>query len=164
MKVIIIGKGNGWEDAPMDGETWGVNGLILNRSVKLAFQMHDLDEIYRNFREEIDKVNELDIPVITREKHKLLPTAIPFPLDKMPIKYFTSSIAYMIAYAIYKKATEIEMYGVAMLLKDEYSHQQSCVEFWIGCAVTRGIKVTIHEPTAIECFKNLPLYGYTTGI
>ena len=118
MKVIIIGKASGWENAPMEGETWGVNGLILRRPVKLAFQMHDIDEIYKNFKEEIDKVNELNIPVITQKKHKLLPTAIPFPLDEMPIKYFTNSIAYMIAYAIYKKAKEIEMYGVAMLLKE----------------------------------------------
>ena len=164
MKVIIIGKGPGWEQAPMDGETWGVNDLLLRRPVKLTFEIHDIDKYIEgklfNIEEEIKEINKLGIPVITWKKHKLLPTSIPFPIDEMPFKYFTNSIAYMIAYAIYKKATEIELYGVALLLEEEYIKQRPCVEFWIGCAMTKGIKVTVHEPTTIECFKNRDLYGH----
>lgn len=168
MKVIIIGKASGWENAPMEGETWGVNSLLLRRPVKLSFQMHDIDRLLSepldSIKAEIAEINRLGIPVITQKKHKLLPTAIPFPLDEMPVKYFTNSIAYMIAYAIYKKAKEIEMYGVAMFLREEYSLQRPCIEFWIGCAMAKGIKITVHEPTTIECFKDVPLYGYNVVI
>ena len=165
MKVIIIGKGSGWEDAPTEGETWGVNDLVLRRQVKLIFEMHDIDRFIQvkrhNIEEEIREINRLGIPVMTQKKHKLLPTAIPFPIDEMPFKYFTNSIAYMIAYAIHKGATEIEMYGVALLLGEEYTKQLPCVEFWLGYAMARGIKVTVHSPTTI--FSSSPhkgLYGY----
>lgn len=167
MKIIIIGKGPGWERAPMEGETWGVNDLILRRPVKLAFEMHDIDRHlkvdcqYMKKKAEIVEANKLGIPVITREKHKLLPTAIPFPIDEMPYRYFTNSIAYMIAYAIYKKATEIELFGVPMLYVEEYTKQVPCVEFWLGYAMAKGIKVTVHGPTNI--FSSEPyhgLYGY----
>lgn len=159
-KCIIVGKGPGWEDAPLEGETWGVNDLLLRRPVKLTFEIHPIPIVLETNLEEIEEINRLGIPVITQKKHPLLPTAIPFPLDEMPIKYFTNSIAYMIAYAIYKEATEIEMYGVALLLEREHSWERPCIEFWIGYAIAKGIKVTVHEPTTIECFKNLPLYGY----
>lgn len=159
MKVILIGKGPGWENAPMEGETWGVNDLILRRPVKLTFDIHPISNVLKEYPEEIEEINRLGIPVITSMKHKLLPTAIVFPIDEMPSRYFNNSIAYMIAYAIYKGATEIEMYGVALLLGDEHAYQRPCVEFWIGYAVAKGIKVTIHEPTTIECFKLQELYG-----
>lgn len=167
MKIIIIGKGPGWEDAPIEGETWGVNDLVIRRPVKLAFEMHDIDRFLEighpniKIKQGIKEINRLTIPVVTRKKHKLLPTSIPFPIDEIPFKYFTNSIAYMIAYAIYKKATEIEMYGVPLLLQEEYIRQRPCVEFWIGYARGKGIKVAVHGSTNI--FSSKPydgLYGY----
>lgn len=159
MKVIIIGKGQGWEDAPMEGETWGVNDLLLRRPVKLTFEIHSISETLKLWPKEIEEINRLGIPVITNMKHEALPNAIVFPIDEMPIRYFNNSIAYMIAYAAYKGATEIDMYGVVMALPSEYTHQRPCVEFWIGYAIAKGIKVTVHEPTTIGCFKPQRLYG-----
>ena len=167
MKICIIGKGPGWEHAPMESETWGVNDLVLRRPVKLVFEMHDIDVFlasklrFIKMNAKIKEINRLGVPVITQKKHKLLPTAIPFPIDEMPFKYFTNSIAYMVAYAIHKKATEIELFGVAMLYHEEYTKQVPCVEFWLGYAMAKGIKVTVHGPTNI--FSTEPyrgLYGY----
>jgi len=164
MKIIIIGKGSGWKDAPIEGETWGVNDLLLRRPVKLTFQMHDIDKLANepghSIKKEIEEINRLGIPVITSAGHKLLPTAILFPAEEMPVKYFTSSISIMMAYAIYKGATEIELYGVALALDKEYAHQRPAVEFWIGYAMGKGIKVIVHDPTTIEVFKPHPIpYG-----
>ena len=160
MKVIIVGKGPGWEKAPLEGETWGVNSLLLRRPVKLSFQVHDIDKLMsepgNSIKREIEEINKLGIPVITSAKHKLLPTAIIFPVDEMPCKYFTSTIGIMIAYAVYKGATEIEVYGVALVTHKEYAHQRPGVEFWIGYAMGKGIKVTVHDPTTIEVFKPHP--------
>lgn len=169
MKIIIIGTGPGWENAPMEGETWGVNRLILRRPVKLTFQLHDIDwQLKGNIRqieEQIKEINRLGIPVITSKKHKLLPTAIPFPIDEMPFKYFTNSIAYMVAYAMYKGATEIDLYGVSFFLENEYLIQRPCVEFWLGHAMAKGIKVTVHDPTTIGCCRSRQdLYGYNKVI
>ena len=160
MKVIIIAKGPGWEKAPMEGETWGLNDLVLRRPVKLTFEIHDISQVRKRRPGQIEKINRLGIPVITRMKHELLPNSIPFPLGKMPVQYFTSTIAYMIAYAVYKEATEIEIFGIALLLEHEYTDQKPCIEFWIGYAMGKGIKVTVHDPTTIGCFKShQELYG-----
>lgn len=172
MKVIIIGKGPGWEKAPVEGETWGLNDLVVYRPLTLTFEMHDIDKfrtktsnaytgLCEAFEREIDTINKLGLPVVTQKKHKLLPNAIPFPLDEMPVKYFTSTMAYMIAYAAYKGATEIEVYGVPLLGKEEYNEQRQCIEFWIGYAMGKGIKVTVHKPTNIFSAKpHMGLYGY----
>ena len=167
MKIIIIGKGPGWEDAPMEGETWGVNTMVLRRPVKLTFQMHNIDEDIKKgtlrVTNQIKEINRLGIPVVMGAKHKDLPTSIPFPLDEMPSKYFNNSIAYMVAYAIYKGATEIEMFGVSFFVREEYLVQRPCVEFWIGIALAKGIKVTVHDPTTIGCCRPYQdLYGYDT--
>ena len=144
----------------MEGETWGVNDLVLRRDVKLVFQIHTIDKMTGDLPgKTIEKVNRLGIPIIVSKPHKRLPTAIVFPYDEMPIKYFTNSIAYMIAYAIHKGATEIDMYGVALVVPEEYAYQRPCIEFWIGYALAKGIKVKVYGYTTIECFKNLELYG-----
>lgn len=161
MKVIIIGKGRGWKNAPLEGETWGVNNLCLWRDVKLAFVMHDLDR-HRNhilFNKTILHINQHDIPVVTQKDYSYLHTAIPFPLDEMPKKYFGNSIDYMVAYAVYKKATHIDMYGVVMEVGTEYMIQRPSLEYWIGRAEGSGIIVTIHEPTQV-CRNAKGLYGY----
>lgn len=143
----------------MEGEIWGVNDLLLRRPVKLTFQIHNIDKLphkdFLNVEAQVEEINKLGIPVIIREKHRLFPTGIIFPYDKMSVQYFSNTIAYMIAYAVYKGATEIEMYGVALLLKDEYANQRPCIEFWIGYAIGKGVKVTIHSPTTIRCFNSL---------
>lgn len=165
MKVIIIGKSESWVEAPKEGNTWGLNDLILSRPLALTFEMHNIDKILKsnfsdNVEKEIKEINRLGIPVITQKKHKLLPTAIPFPLDEMPVKYFTSSISYMVAYAIYKQATDIDIYGVHCYAKSEYFYEKPCIEFWIGWAVGRDINVKIHGATNLLVPPFTGLYGY----
>lgn len=160
MKVIIIGKGPGWRNAPLEGETWGANDLILQRPLKLTFEIHPIERVLEWRPEEIPEINRQGISVITSHLHKALPNAIVFPLEEMPVKYFNNTIAYMIAYAIYKRVTEIDMYGVVLANHDEYAYQRPCIEFWIGHALAKGIKVKVHGYTTIECFRaNENLYG-----
>ena len=160
MKVIIIGKGPGWRNAPLEGETWGLNDLILSRPLKLVFEIHPIERVLEWRPKEIPEINRLGIPVVTSHLHKAVPTAIVFPLDEMPVKYFNNTVAYMIAYAIYKEATEIDMYGVALVEHGEYAYQRPCIEFWVGYALAKGIKVTVYGYTTIECFRsNENLYG-----
>lgn len=73
--------------------------------------------------------------------------AIAFPfrtlLEWAPLPYFTSSIAWLVAYAIYLGAEEIGLWGVEMDEREEYFHQRACVNFWLGAAMARGIKITL---------------------
>lgn len=161
MDVVIIGKGHGWENAPTDGETWGVNNLCLRRPVKMAFNMHDLDKHREHylFNKTIEYVNANALPIVTQKKYAHIPTSIPFPIDEMPRKYFTNSIDYMVAYAIYKGASRIDTYGVVMEAGTEYAMQRPSLEYWIGRAEGAGIPVEIHKPSGV-CFHPNGLYGY----
>ena len=165
MKVIIIGLGSSWNRAPMEGEVWGLNTLILRRPVKRLFLMHDIDLYLETnqfeIKETIEEVNKLDIPVMTIKKHKLIPNSVEYPLNDMPSKYFTNSFAYMIAYAIHKGATSIDLYGIPLTKKPEYMEQRNCIEYWLGYARGKGVEIRIFGLTALfGTGLHAGLYGY----
>ena len=93
-------------------------------------------------------------------------TSVPeITLNTFPIKeiieftgsnYFTNSISYMIAYAIYTNASEINIYGVDMEVGSEYEYERPNVAFWLGFAKAKGIKTYNHNG-----FTNTSIpYGY----
>jgi len=164
MKIILIGSANNWQDAPSEGETWGIHAVCLHRPVSMVWHLHKFDEedyVCVPENEEAIKryVNENKIPMMCLKKHDDIPTSMAFPIEEMELKYSESSISYMVWYAIHIGATEIDLYGILMAAFDEYHEQLKSVEYWIGYARGKGIKVTIHEPTAI-CKGRQGLYGY----
>ncbi len=60
-KLILVGKGDGWKNAPIQGdfETWGVNDLVVERKVDMEFDMHRLDERWEPDIE--SKVSAMDL-------------------------------------------------------------------------------------------------------
>ncbi len=158
MKVTLIGKGKGWEDAPAEGETWGIHSLCLRRPVSMVWDMHKIDRSDKEQAKIIKYVNDNKVSYMTLKKHKDIPTSIEFPVKGMPSKYARSSVAYMVWYASYIGATEIEIFGIYLAFETEYYEQRPSIEYWIGYARGKGIEVTINEPTTI-C-KGW-LYGYT---
>jgi hypothetical protein len=88
-----------------------------------------------------------------------------YPIDEViryfGTDYFTNTVDYAIALAIYRKFTGIGLYGVNMSNATEYAYQKPGVEFWIGQAMGRGIKVTVHGnlSTILKTRDGL-LYGY----
>lgn len=73
--------------------------------------------------------------------------------------YFTSSTAYMIAYALYTGQKDIEIYGVDMEDKAEYADQRACVAYWIGFGRAKGANIR----TATRLTEPPFLYGYDTN-
>ena len=71
---------------------------------------------------------------------------------------YSSSIAEMLALAIYEGFTEISLYGVDMSLTKEYGSQKSGVEYLLGIAVGLGIKTYI--PMTSDLMKIGFQYGY----
>ena len=78
--------------------------------------------------------------------------------------YFTNTISYMIALAIYEEYKEISVFGVDMatsnppLENTEYSHQRPSCEYYLGLAVGRGIKTYI--PPCADLLKARFNYGF----
>ena len=161
MKITIIGKGQGWEDAPTDGETWGVNDLFKRRDVKLIFAMDNLETRLSTWAEGIEEYTRKNcIPVVGQKAYSFLPISIIFPIKEMHTDYFVCTISYMIAYAIFKGATQIDLYGCTLWGGSEYSYQKPNVEYWIGYAQGKGIKVNIHGRANLLKSHNNLIYGY----
>lgn len=178
MRVIIIGKGEGWKNAPEKGagkEIWGVNDICLRRPVDLAFNMHDLEKHKEHclFNDTIAAINRLEIPVVTQKKYVQIPTCIPFPIEyfKYHRRYFTNSIDYMVAYAWKINNTrshyddplpisQIHMYGVVMAVGSEYAWQRPSLEYWVGTFEAEGAEVLISEPTFVCNPPKRGMYGY----
>lgn len=80
--------------------------------------------------------------------------------------YWNSSIAYAMALAIHEGAQEIAIYGVDMDGTDEFGYQKANMEYLIGVARGRGIRVYIppqsalckFAPTGIKFYDHMPTY------
>jgi len=106
--------------------------------------------------------------VYMQEAYPDVPAVVRYPLEEVRAmlganfnhdRYFTSSISYAIALAIYREYDRIEIYGVEMETNTEYMYQRDCVAFWTGYAAGRGIEVY----TPINMFSPPYLYGYEGG-
>jgi hypothetical protein len=166
VKVIILGKGEGWENAPLtyqdkEVQCWGLNNHIMSRPLDVVFEPHDVewwkehcaeDSWYHKkenrYLQHIDRVNELGVPYLTLKHYDFIPTSRAYPVeeicDHFGVDYFTGGIDYMMAYAIWSRAKSIDVYGVHTDYDDEYQYQKPSLEFWIGVAVGRMINVVIH--------------------
>lgn len=152
MHIIIIGKGVGWELAPLEGETWGVNDVCFRRPVKVIFNLHKIGICQEC----------IDINAYAKKTNTQLFTLEDFPIDKMHTDYFTNSIAMMIAYAVYSKATQIDLYGCVLWGGSEYAYQKPNVEYWIGYARGKGIQVNLFGNTNLLKTEDGNVYGYNT--
>ncbi len=93
---------------------------------------------------------------------------ISYPFDRViPVvgEYFQSSIAYALALAITemcgnKEENEIALYGIDVSPDEEWAYQRACIEFLIGIAIGKGVKVTIPESSALLTFHDQSIkYG-----
>ena len=172
--VNIVAKGKGWEAAPYEHmDNWGVNDVCLRHPVSMIFHMHKLDEFIERPNEKsvleaiFKKSEEEDIPIVTLDNYSFVPNCVKYPFDdiikKFKTTYFGSSLDFMLAYAIYEGTDEINMYGINMVLQNEYRHQKPSLEYWIAFARGRGIKVNLHGSDEFinicQTFNEM-IYGY----
>ena len=102
------------------------------------------------------------------KKYDDIPLSEEFPLEEamkeFDTDYFMTGIAYMISYAIMKGYKQMDLWGINMRgAEEKYKNARACVEFWIGIAKGRGIKVNIYGRYS-DCLKAFDrrLYGYNT--
>jgi hypothetical protein len=155
----IIGKGHTWTQAPLDGENWGLTQLYLRRPVDLVIDMN----VYGDGRwglgekQEADKTRkkaaENNVPCIDLENYPIREVMELFDTD-----YFSSTVDYAIALALYRGHTEINLYGITMC--DEYSKLINGCNFWCGVAKGRGVKIKVHGETTIMKTIDKKVYGY----
>ena len=88
-----------------------------------------------------------------------MPKVIPYPRREVneyllrrfnsEADYFTSSISYMIALAMYEKFKEIRIYGVDFSLTAELAFERPGCEYLIGLARGSGIRIALSQDSPL---------------
>ena len=172
-------------NAPWDNHSidiWVFNEAAREGWVKrwdACFQLHK-PTIYKNKENRTDPKHwewlqeKHGKPIYMQAHDPLVPDSVPYPLDLIcktilphfkreteagltKLRYFTNSISYAIALAIYHGYKRIMLYGSEMQSNTEYSYQRDNVAFWVGVALGIGVQIEIHS--AYNLFDQ-PLYGY----
>ena len=158
MKIAIVGTSDSAKEAPFKQEGWqiwtlGRNHIWLPRYDRF-FELHSWSYLEQSNLQQIyyQYLSTCNDKLYVVEPHPTYPNAKIFPKDEIKKhfgSYFTSSIAWMFAMALMEGATEIGLWGVDMRGDGEYSHQRPCLEYWIGRAMEKGIKIHIHNNSVL---------------
>lgn len=94
---------------------------------------------------------EFDGDIIDQNKYPLQSI-----ISKFNSRFFTNSISYMIAFALYNDFKKISIYGVDMDSESEYEFERPSVAYWMGFA--RGLSVEVCIASNID--SPIFLYGF----
>ena len=159
-----MGCAPGWQKAPYgNGERWGINDnhKVIDK-LDLIFDCHNLKRVTKGkeklgrrsieeVKEHLKLVKKKGIPMFCTTEFKNIPNVKRYPIEDIISKwgsdYFGSGPDYAIAYALYKGFDEIHLYGILMVVDEEYYVQKPTVEHWCGVAIGMGVKFRIHDGT-----------------
>jgi hypothetical protein len=101
--------------------------------------------------------------IVMQDDNKDVPGCVRLPIEELKhiycqdeIPYFTSTLAHMVVYAMWRDYKDIELYGFEMESGTEYANQRACVEYWIGFGRALGIHI---EAPGANILKG-PHYAY----
>jgi len=160
-------------------ETWAINALGDVFACDLVFHMDDvrIQQIRAdaapasNIATMLHWLKTSKVPVVTSRSHPDFPALVEFPLEdvlnNLGHDYFNSTAAYSIAFAIHTGATAISVFGMDFTYPNTHDAEKgrACVEFWLGQAHARGIKINLPKTTTLmdSCYPRASrLYGYDT--
>jgi len=144
-------------------QTWVINGFGGVLAHDLIFHMDDVRvQMIRaaaapdsNIAAMLKWLKKPLSPVMTSREHPDFPALTAFPLEaivnEFPQCYFNSTAAYAVAYAIHKRVTKLSLFGMDFTYPDAHDAEKgrACVEFWLGIAVARGIKLAMPKATSL---------------
>lgn len=175
-EIQILAMGPTWGMCPDehddDVELWGVNTTFRKRFGKpldRLFCMHDLRlEILTQNHNFVNEINESGLPFYTAGDYPVFENNRPYPIkeiyEEFGMLFFLNTMSYMLALAITEKPEYISLYGVDMRPDSGMEHHQNekgCVEFWLGVAIGRGIKIrTLGESSLLRRQTTSNSYGY----
>ena len=156
--------------APYDDDSWEVWTLGANYKhaprITKHFEMHDMDTGWKRWSPEYRAwLENCPVPCYVQAENAHSPNGIVYPIKEIQAyfdtDYFTCSIAFQLALALYEGADEIGCYGIDLAQSAEYSWQRPSVEYWIGIA--RGMGVRVDIPATSDILKTGQMYAYETS-
>jgi hypothetical protein len=197
--VRIYGVSRNLREAPprQDGvEVWMSNGPQTNK-LRLKRPIHDEWTRFFNLHSRqwilstypsgwhYYQHNANGRPIFLQKAHPDIPTSVAFPREEIqkffatakgPMRYFTCSVTWLIALAIYEGFERIELWGFE--LRDTkpnsaYAYERPCFAYWVKQARDRGVDVFYQKAieNLYDAGKMIPgdpdiydgkLYGYST--
>jgi len=161
-KVALVGSTPTKKDAPFgddEFDIWAVSGAVYSRSLDGAHvedtedngwnSVHRVDAFFEMHKREKweSRAKLLDMagrPVYMLHHFPDVRSSVAYPIEEVALDcgdFFTCSISYMMALAIYQAYEEIHLYGIMMNHETEYAYQRPSVEYYMGLARGRGIRV-----------------------
>jgi hypothetical protein len=170
MKVALVGtevtsRGHTpWDDPSW--EIWACSGASVDYPrVDHHFELHNVDwALQLNGQAELDYILRLaEHPSVwVSRPHVLLPQAKLFPRNELVAAFgpyfFTSTIAWMMAKAIYERVEELGLFGISMTASSEYAYQRPGCQYFLQICKERGILV--HAPLESDILQPPPQYGF----
>jgi len=174
VKVCIIGfasaywRGIPWRDKTW--ERWGMNGLYRSLPAKWFtrwFELHAKGKSLgqRGWREPEAELRALSehVTLYLTGRERGIPRGVPYPLADVQAltahgTYHAGTFDYMVALAILEGASEIMVAGVDFSAGGEPISARPCLEYWLGVAEARGIKVTTVAGDLFRVFRLLRTY------
>jgi len=158
-KVAITGAGDSmrflpWQDPSW--ELWGINNFWnamrdANDHLRACrwFEIHPPTTDIQD-EHDMNWLRECPVPIYTTQPFDDNPNAVVFPVDRLANKYrdyFSCTFAYQIALAIDEGFEEIAVHGLELAYgtQREATVERACVDWWLGFAEGRGLKVTVPE-------------------
>lgn len=169
MRVVILGSASSslrlipWDEP--DVEFWaGASFFKFHPNfASLVTHWFEIHPNIERLREEwLGWAVENQVRCYLQDKHSELENSQAYPIDEMVEqfgRYLTSTVAYMLALAISKGATEIGCFGVNMSSDTEYFRHRPCFEYFAGLARGMGIRVHVAGESPLLQSSN-GLYGY----
>lgn len=167
MKIALVGTTASKFQAPFDDPDWKIWACSPGNVGQLSrwdawFQPHapeNLEQMRHFLIEEHDK------PIYMRKVYPEFPSSVAFPFDEMVAefgdKFFSSVIAWMLAYAITLKPEAVGIWGVDMACEGEYQEQRWGCWHFLDIAKERGIKTVL--PPASKLNVRPKLYALETS-
>lgn len=168
-KVAIVGTSDTSRHlAPFDDTSWEMWVIgsacspATNARIDRVFEVHNQRSLNNDpgLDEELAFLRTTTIPVWMQDIPDWVPAAVQYPTDAITKEfghYFTNTISYMLALAIYEGVDEIGIWGVDMAHGTEYAAQRPSCEYFIGIARGRGIPVYI--PPQSDLLRCGEMYG-----
>jgi len=174
--VVIAGRKAPYILPKEEGdEIWTVNSAFMaptnQKGVDRVYFMDPLVSLVKRYPSFVEEINKLECPVYAQRAYPEIPTSRPLPIADMiaclsGVRYFTSTLAYMIAHAIFERADRIILHRITSSADSvEYYHQKPCHDFWCGVALGLGIVVRTSDDSLLMKPHpwGPPLYGYWQG-
>jgi hypothetical protein len=167
LKIAVVGTAStSVGEAPWEDTSWQIWSLGSNSNAAPRydkwFELHTRDVLLAAgaLTHRLEFLRAAGNKLIVGHEWPEFPDAQMYPWEtviKRFGRYFTSSLAEMLALAILQEPKEIGIWGVDMVCADEYAHQRACCEYLLGIAVGKGIKVTVAKESPL--LRGTRIYG-----